>query len=231
MIFKHNKNISRNFIAYLISIFFIISCGGGGGSSEPQANLLTFSLTGLPPSVRSYENVTIRVQPSIQGCKFEVLGPDLLWLSSSDELSFTFRAPIIYTASKEFSFGVRPVNTNVKPECAGSQNFTFNVTRNPTKFIPNPEPSNISYLSSLYFSAHDIGFGGIEITDRYSATFVTQQQNDCVTYENEFLVKMLTIWRLVIFNGMDLKILWLHGLFFLTPLDQSKKIYGPLISI
>ena len=52
MIFKHNKNISRNFIAYLISIFFIISCGGGGGSSEPQANLLTFSLTGLPPSVR-----------------------------------------------------------------------------------------------------------------------------------------------------------------------------------
>ena len=102
MIFKHNKNISRNFIAYLISIFFIISCGGGGGSSEPQANLLTFSLTGLPPSVRSYENVTIRVQPSIQGCKFEVLGPDLLWLSSSDELSLLLGHPLFTLQVKSF---------------------------------------------------------------------------------------------------------------------------------
>ena len=39
MIFKHNKNISRNFIAYLICILFAIGCGGGGGSAPPQANL------------------------------------------------------------------------------------------------------------------------------------------------------------------------------------------------
>ena len=48
MIFKHNKNISRNFIAYLICALFASGCGGGGGSSTPQVNPLTFSLAGLP---------------------------------------------------------------------------------------------------------------------------------------------------------------------------------------
>jgi hypothetical protein len=57
MIFKHNKNISRNFIACLICALFAIGCGGGGGSAPPQANLLTFSVTGLPASVNSYEDI------------------------------------------------------------------------------------------------------------------------------------------------------------------------------
>jgi hypothetical protein len=108
MIFKHNKNISRNFIALCLYLFFFSACGGGGGSSVDQSNSLTFSLSGLPSSVESYDEVAIRVLPSIEGCKFEVLGPDLLWLRSSDDLSFNFRAPIIYSESKEFSFGVRP---------------------------------------------------------------------------------------------------------------------------
>ena len=76
MIFKHNKKISRNFIAYLFCVFFVIGCGGGGGSSPPQANPLTFSLNGLPSTVESYERVSIQVVPSIEGCKFEILGPD-----------------------------------------------------------------------------------------------------------------------------------------------------------
>ena len=72
-----------------------------------------------------------------------------MWLRSSDDLSFNFRAPIIYSESKEFSFGVRPANFTVKPECAGSQNFTLNVTRNQTAFIPNPEPSTF-HISALH---------------------------------------------------------------------------------
>ena len=96
MIFKHNKNISRNFIAFGWYLFFFSACGGGSGGSVDQPNSLTFSLSGLPSSVESYDEVAIRVLPSIEGCKFEVLGPDLLWLRSSDDLSFNFRAPIIY---------------------------------------------------------------------------------------------------------------------------------------
>ena len=225
MIFKHNKNISRNFIASLICALFVNGCGGGGGGSTPQANTLTFSVTGLPSSVQSYENVAIQVIPSIEGCKFEILGPDLLWLSTSDDLNFNFRAPIIYGESKEFSFGIRTANTTVKPECAGSQNFAFNVTRSKTEFIPNPEPSNIPYLSSSYFSAHDIGFGGIEITDRYSATVCYPTENDCVTYENELFGQDAHNIATGDFNGDGFEDFVVAWAIFPHTIDQSKKIY------
>ena len=97
MIFKHNKNISRNFIACLICALFAVSCGGGGDSAAPQANILTFSVTGLPSSVKSYEEVSMQIVPSIEGCLFSISSQDLLWLSSSDDLNFNFRAPIIYS--------------------------------------------------------------------------------------------------------------------------------------
>ena len=228
MIFKHNKNISRNFIACLICALFAAGCGGGGGSSTPQVNPLTFSLTGLPSSVQSYEKVSIQVIPSIEGCKFEVLGPDLFWISSSDDLNFNFRAPIIYSASEEFSFGVRPANFTVKPECAGSQNFTLNVTRNQTEFIPDPEPSNIPYLSSPYFNAHDIGFGGIEISDRYSATVCYPTENDCVTYENELFGQDAHNIATGDFNGDGFEDFVVAWAIFPHTIDQSKKIYGPI---
>ena len=152
MIFKHNKNISRNFIACLICALLAIGCGGGGSSAPPQVNILTFSVTGLPASVKSYEEVSILIVPSIEGCLFGISSQDLLWLNSSDDLNFNFRAPIIYSESKEFSFSIVPLNTNVKPECNTSKDFMFNVTRNQTEFIPNPDPSNISYLSSPYLA-------------------------------------------------------------------------------
>jgi len=185
MIFKHNKNISRNFIAYLICIFFIISCGGGGDSSVTEPNkALTFSVSGLPATVESYDEVAIQIVPSIEGCIFQI-NSDFLWLVSSDGLSFTFKAPIIFTESKEFTFQIAPTNTTVQRECDASKNLILNVTRNQTKYMPDPDPSNIPYLASQYFTVNDIGMGGIEITDRYSATVCYPTENDCVTYNNE----------------------------------------------
>ena len=116
MIFKHNKNISRNLILIYCCVFFISSCGGGGGDSfVPEPNQLTFSVSGLPSTLESYDEVSIRIAPSIEGCVFGVYSQDLLWLSSLDDLNFNFRAPIIYSESKEFSFGISPLNTTVKP--------------------------------------------------------------------------------------------------------------------
>ena len=168
MIFKHNKNISRNLILIYSFVFFTSSCGGGGADSsvesfvaEPNPSL-TFSVNGLPSTVESYDEVAIEIVPSIAGCIFQIKS-DFLWVVSSeglsDGLSFTFRAPIIYSESKEFSFQIVPTNTTVQPACNASKNFMLNVTRNQTEFIPNPDPSNISYLSSPHFSAHDIGLG------------------------------------------------------------------------
>jgi hypothetical protein len=228
MIFKHNKNISRNFIVCLICALFAIGCGGGGGSAPPQANLLTFSVTGLPASVKSYEEVSIQIVPSIEGCLFGISSQDLLWLNSSDDLNFNFRAPIIYIESKEFSFSIAPINTNVKPECNASTNFTLNVARNETEFIPNPDPSNISYLSSPHFSVHDIGLGGIEITDRYSATVCYPTENDCVTYENELFGQDAHNRATGDFNGDGYEDFVVAWAIFPHTIDQSKKIYAPV---
>ena len=96
MIFKHNKNISRNLIVICCSVIFLSSCGGGGDSSVAEPNqLLSFSVNGLPATVESYDEVAIQIVPSIEGCIFQI-NSDFLWVASSeglsDGLSFTFRA-------------------------------------------------------------------------------------------------------------------------------------------
>ena len=229
MIFKHNKNISRNLILIYCCVFFISSCGGGGGGGfVPESTQLTFSVNGLPSALESYDEVSIQIAPSIEGCLFGVYSQDLLWLRSSDYLNFNFRAPIIYSQSKAFKFGIVPLNTTVKPECNTSKDFMFNVTRNQTEFIPNPDPSNISYLSSPHFSVHDIGLGGIEITDRYSATVCYPTENDCVTYENELFGQDAHNMATGDFNGDGYEDFVVAWALFPHTIDQSKKIYAPV---
>jgi len=230
MIFKHNKNISRNFIAFCCYFFFLSSCGGGGGggSSDVQANPLTFSVAGLPSSVESYDAIALQVIPSIAGCKFQLNSEDLLWMSSSDGLNFNFRAPIIYVNAKEFTFNVSATTNISQPECAGSKTLALNVVRNQTKYIPDPDPSNIAYLTSPFFSVHDIGFGGIEITDRYSATVCYPTENDCVTYENALFGQDAHNIATGDFNGDGYEDLVVAWAIFPHTIDQSKKIYGPI---
>ena len=232
MIFKHNKNISRNLIVICCSVFFLSSCGGGGDSSVAEPNqLLSFSVNGLPATVESYDEVAIQIVPSIEGCIFQI-NSDFLWVVSSeglsDGLSFTFRAPIIYGESEEFSFQIAPTNTTVQRECDASKNFILNVTRNQTKYIPDPGPSNIPYLASEYFSVNDIGMGGIEITDRYSATVCYPTENDCVTYNNELFGQDAHNMATGDFNGDGFEDFAVAWAIFPHTIDQSKKIYAPV---
>ena len=61
--------------------------------------------------------------------------------------------------SKDFTFNVSAISNASKPECTGSKTLMLNVVRHQTQFIPDPEPSNIPYLSTPFFTAHDVGFG------------------------------------------------------------------------
>ena len=232
MIFKHNKNISRNFIVFYCLVFFLFSCGGGGGSGDSssiaQPNPLTFSVSSLPSSVESYDLTSLQVISSIDECKFQIDSEDFLWISSSDGKNFNFRAPIIYVNSKDFTFNVSAISNTSKPECTGSKTLMLNVVRHQTQFIPDPEPSNIPYLSTPFFTAHDVGFGGIEITDRYSATVCYPTENDCITYRNELFGQDAHNIATGDFNGDGFEDLVVAWAIFPHTIDQSKKIYGPI---
>ena len=104
----------------------------------------------------------------------------------------------------------------------------LNVARHQTQFIPDPEPSNIPYLSTPFFTAHDVGFGGIEITDRYSATVCYPTENDCVTYRNELFGQDAHNIATGDFNGDGFEDLVVAWAIFPHTIDQSKKIYGPI---
>ena len=232
MIFKHNKNISRNFIVFYCLVFFLFSCGGGGGSGDSssiaQPNPLSFSVSSLPSSVESYDLTSLQVISSIDECKFQIDSEDFLWISSSDGKNFNFRAPIIYVNSKDFTFNISAISDTSKPECTGSKTLMLNVVRHQTQFIPDPEPSNIPYLSTPFFTAHDVGFGGIEITDRYSATVCYPTENDCVTYRNELFGQDAHNIATGDFNGDGFEDLVVAWAIFPHTIDQSKKIYGPI---
>jgi len=228
MIFKHNKNISRNFIAFISWLLLLSSCGGGGASSDAQLNPLTFSVAGLPLSAESYDFIALQVNSNIAGCKFQIKSEDLLWISSSDGLKFNFRAPIIYVNEKQFSFNVSALTNLSQPECTGSKTLTFNVARNQTKYIPRPDPSNILYLASPFFRVHDIGFGGIEITERFSATVCYPTENDCVSYENALFGQDAHNIATGDFNGDGFEDFVVAWAIFPHTVDQSKKIYGPI---
>ncbi len=228
MIFKHNKNISRNFIIFLISALITISCGGGGGSAPAQPAPLTFLVTGVPSSVESYELISLQVNSSITGCTFITESEDFFWLSSTDNLNFNFRAPIIYTQSQIFTFKISAINNPAQLECSGSQSYELSVTRNSTEFIPEPDPSNLPYLASSYFSIHDIGLGGLEITERYSATVCYPTENDCVTYDNELFGQDAHNMATGDFNGDGFEDFAVAWAIFPHTIDQSKKIYAPV---
>ena len=228
MIFKHNKNISRNFTIFFFYLLLVSACGGGGAGAEKPIEPVSFSVIDLPSSAASYEAIAIKIVPNVEGCTFQINSEDLLWINSTDGLNFNFRAPIIYTKNQEFALNISAVSNSAQPRCLGSKTLVLDVTRNQTEFIPNPDPTNIPYLATSTYSIHDIGLGGIEISQRYSATVCYPTDNDCVTYSNELFGQDAHNMAVGDFNGDGYEDFVVAWAIFPHTIDQSKKIYAPV---
>ena len=166
----------------ILCLFFLTACGGGSSSSpEIIANDFEIFISGLDVDGFSYGQQSISISSTDTNCSYSINGDDLIHLSDNDGNNFSFRNPIIYESSKEFNF---VVSTIPKIDCrSASKIFSITVNKFPTEF--DAYPANISDLSTNFYQVNDIGFGGIVITERFSATICYPTPDDCEVWENE----------------------------------------------
>ena len=160
---------SKSLFFLILSIIVISSCGGGSSNKMEPLNI---SIAGLKTSSLGYEKQEISISSNYPECLYHImqtedLGVDrLLHVSSYDSKTFSFRNPIVYSDDLVIDFTVSSIQSASCPEGAASQQI--NVSKYPTAYDLTPQ--NISSLSTSSFQVNDIGFGGIIITDRFSAT-------------------------------------------------------------
>ena len=210
------------------SLIFLFSCGGGGGGgssdqSAPQQPAISFSFSTLPDQIYSFQRLNLDVNSNYQNCSYALNGSDIHWVSSSGN-SFVFNAPITTLEEEDFSFTVSSISSNSCP--AGSKQINLQVSKSNSKF--NAIPINNLELKTQHYHISDIGFGGLELQDRYSATICYPTPNDCTLYENELFGQDAHNMATGDFNGdgfEDLVVMW--GIFPHT-IEESQKINAPL---
>ena len=213
---------------HLVSCFILFACSGGGGdSSNPitkNDNVLQINVANLKVNGYSFENQNISINSSNENCSYDVESNDLIHLKTLDSKSFSFRNPIIYQGSATYEIKLKTIP---KQNCPiASKIVSINVNKSPTQYVAIPE--NIPNLKTEFYQVNDIGFGGIVITDRYSATICYPTPNDCITYENELFGQDAHNMIFGDFNGdgyEDFAVAWA---IFPHTLEESKKIDAPI---
>lgn len=208
-------------------VFMVVACGGGGGSSstpEVNNNSLEILITGLNTNGLSFESQNISISSSNSSCKYLVQNEDLIHLETSDSRNFSFRNPILYEGSSSYEINFITIPASNCP--LASKKVSIIVNKSPTQFEAIPE--NIQNLATEYYQVNDIGFGGIVISDRYSATICYPTPNDCTSYEDELFGQDAHNMIYGDFNGdgyEDFAVAWA---IFPHTLEESKKINAPI---
>ena len=166
------------YINILFSIILLSSCGGGGGESSQDLpsppNIITHSV--LPSQIFSYQPIELNISSNYPACSFFISSSSIFWEESSGN-NFKFNAPITFQDQENFSISINSLSSSNCP--SGQKNIELTVNKFNTKY--SAEPSNTSDLLTDYYHIADIGFGGINITERFSATICYPTPDDCVT--------------------------------------------------
>jgi hypothetical protein len=209
-------------------VFILCSCGGGGGGGSAESPSITqpainISYSSLPNTIYSYQRLNIDVSSNYSECKYILSGEDIHWIENSGN-SFNFNAPITVLEEEEFKFQLNSISTSTCP--AGSKEVSLNIKKNNTKY--NPIPINNLDQKTNYYNNLDIGFGGIEISDRYSATICYPTPEDCTTYNNELFGQDAHNMATGDFNGDGHEDLAVGWAIFPHTIEDEKKLYAPI---
>ena len=194
----------NKFIKFLSILIIVNSCSSGSGSSnETSSPELVISYSNLN-NLKSYELVNLNINSNLN-CEFNIASNDIYWVKTTNNKNFLFRAPVTMQVSEIKSLTITSISSSECPY--KSETISFEVSRNPDllKFLPSPQPINEDETKSDFFVSHGLGFGGIEISDTYSATICYPTPNDCTTYENELYGQDAHNMAIGDFNGDGLE--------------------------
>ena len=216
----------KNKLIFIFILGFLFSCGGGGssnGTNEVVAPLI-INTSQLQSEIFSFDPIELTVSSSnYQNCSFNLVSDEIFW-KESEENTFRFNAPITFRDLQTYTLSINSISDANCP--AGQKNIELSVKKLLTKFDANP--SNINNLATDYYHIADIGFGGIEITERYSATICYPTPDDCVTYDQELFGQDAHNMATGDFNGdgfEDLVVIWA---IFPHTIEEDQKIDAPI---
>ena len=216
----------KNKLIFIFILGFLFSCGGGGssnGTNEVVAPLI-INTSQLQSEIFSFDPIELTVSSSnYQNCSFNLVSDEIFW-KESEENTFRFNAPITFRDTQTYTLSINSISDANCP--AGQKNIELSVKKLLTKFDANP--SNINNLATDYYHIADIGFGGIEITERYSATICYPTPDDCVTYDQELFGQDAHNMATGDFNGdgfEDLVVIWA---IFPHTIEEDQKVDAPI---
>ena len=176
----------KNKLLMGLGILFVASCGDGSQPSDEEAISapLSISASGFKSNVESYEPLEITLSSNYD-CSYILSGDNINWISTTDNKTFSYRAPVVLRNGVVHNISISTIANSSCPY--GSINLAHNVSKNDDilKFNPSPAPYNFGELNTPYFASHGLGFGGIELTDRFSATICYPTPEDCQIFDNE----------------------------------------------
>ena len=207
----------------IFCVFFLIACGGGSTSNPNEDNFEIF-VTGLNLSGFSFDKQNISLSSDNNNCRYRVNNDDLIHLSSTNNRDFSFRNPIIYSNSENFDLFLSTIPTG---NCmSASKIISMTVNKFPTQY--DAFPANIPDLSTNYYKVNDIGFGGIVITDRFSATICYPTANDCETWENTLFGQDAHNMTTGDFNGDGFEDFVVAWALFPHTIEKDQKVNAPI---
>ena len=220
--------ILKKVIKIFLCTFLITSCNNENyESSFDLVAPLTISVDGISDNLKSYQQINMNINSNFE-CNFIISSSDIFWVYTPDNKSFSFRAPITVLDKEKFIIDISTIETTVCPK--GSKTESLEVSRDlgNVQFTPNPSPYNYAALKTDFFASHNIGFGGIEIIDRFTSIICYPTSADCISYENELFGQDAHNMATGDFNNDGFEDIVVAWAIFPHTLESEQKINAPI---
>ena len=220
------------FAKYFAALLIISSCGGGGSANyilQIDDISISINISGLLSPSNSYQKQEIEINSDNLECTFTISLNnnelnDVNHVSTLDNKKFSFRNPIIYEETDDLKLKVSTITSSSCPET--NKLFDLKINKYPLQYSLLPD--NSEKLRTEFFQVNDIGFGGIIITDTFSATICYPTPNDCESFENALFGQDAHNIVQGDFNGdgyEDIAVIWA---LFPHTIEPSQKVNAPI---